>query len=102
MPVLEMDHLRLRDASQRTALAVERGGVLEWEEAGEEDGLGRWDGGRGGKSLATHRSPCSELRRVSEQSRAGSLTASGDNSPGSGSCGGTCRGRGRGGRGDRR
>jgi hypothetical protein len=58
-PVFAMDHLRLRDASQRTTRAAEDD---EWpgsETETLEPGV-RLFGERGGKSLATQRSPCGE------------------------------------------
>jgi len=60
-PVFAMDHLRLRDASQRTMRAAE-GEVAEWPGSEMEDlepGVGLL-GVRGGKSFATQRSPCGE------------------------------------------
>ena len=56
-PVLAMDHLRFREASQRTIRAAEE---PAWP--GSEAGLPGVGllGARGGKSLATHRSPWGE------------------------------------------
>ena len=53
-PVLVMDHLRLREASQRTTRAEEE---VEWPGSEAEDLLWFW---RGGNSLATQRSPWGE------------------------------------------
>ena len=56
-PVLAMDHLRFREASQRTIRADEEP-ACPGSEAGLP-GVGLL-GARGGKSLATHRSPWGE------------------------------------------
>lgn len=52
-----MDHLRLREASQRTTRAAEEAPWPGSEAEAFEDGL---LGVRGGKSFATQRSPCGE------------------------------------------
>ena len=60
-PVFAMDHLRLREASQRTMRAEEA--APEWpgsEAEPLEPGVGLLLGVRGGKSFATQRSPCGE------------------------------------------
>lgn len=56
-PVLAMDHLRFREASQRTIRAAEEP-VCPGSEAGLL-GVGLL-GARGGNNLATHRSPWGE------------------------------------------
>jgi hypothetical protein len=61
-PVFAMDHLRLREASQRT-MRAEDAAAAEWpgsEAEPLEPGVELLLGVRGGKSFATQRSPCGE------------------------------------------
>lgn len=54
-PVLAIDHLRLREASHRTT----RGPLPGLWPGSEAEAFPAWPA-RGGKSLATHRSPCGD------------------------------------------
>lgn len=57
-PVLAMDHLRLREASHFTIRAAAEGPECPGSDAALAPGAAL--GVRGGKSLATQRSPCGE------------------------------------------
>jgi hypothetical protein len=60
-PVFAMDHLRLREASQRTMRAADApDGEWPGSEADDFEPGVELLGVRGGKSLATQRSPCGE------------------------------------------